>query len=382
MEVSISVILPVYNVELYINDCINSLLKQSDSNFELIIINDGSTDKSFTVIEDDLKKFKDVKIIKHDNKGLAESRNIGIKKSKGNYVTFVDSDDTISEDYIKTLRDKALKDNSDFVIANHIVFSNRSLYPSDDYFVGDKYEVFKNFLACRVSSSVCAKLIKKSVFVTNNISFPKGYLFEDVATTYKIAFYSSKISFVDKYIYYYNQKREKSITNNIKLESIKFLMQIFEDTKEFLLKNKIFEDFKSYYIERCLIQLLVKFNNLKDDNDKIETVKLINKSDYFNTPDLIQIKKMNFNLYLRILKFQLDYLNDISIHDRYEILYKSIDNHHIQDIGNIKPDLKIKKLNTNESILITYKPFVGQNNDYLANFSRYIFGVIHQYLIK
>jgi glycosyltransferase involved in cell wall biosynthesis len=188
MNVLISVIVPVFNVENYIVECIKSLSKQTHLDFELIIVDDGSTDQSINLIEKELKKFKRKKIIKQKNMGLAEARNVGIANCTGHYVTFVDSDDTISKDYIEIFKKSLLKNKADIIIANHIVKRNKKEIHSYDYFSDSKSEIFKKFLACRVSSSACAKLYKKSLFIKYKVSFPKGYLFEDVATTYKLYF--------------------------------------------------------------------------------------------------------------------------------------------------------------------------------------------------
>ena len=117
----ISVIVPVYNVELYLAECINSILKQSFSNFELLLIDDGSTDHSSLICQEYVLKDSRIKYYKKSNGGLSDARNYGIKKSIGKYITFIDSDDYIDENYLKILFDSLISNNAYISIANYIL---------------------------------------------------------------------------------------------------------------------------------------------------------------------------------------------------------------------------------------------------------------------
>ncbi|MBQ6464333.1 MAG: glycosyltransferase family 2 protein [Pseudobutyrivibrio sp.] len=114
----ISVIVPVYNVEKYLSDCINSILKQSFQNFELILVNDGSTDKSAEICDYYAKTDSRIKVFHQKNQGVAAARTFGITKSKFQYICFIDSDDSIANDYLEVLYSAAKKNNADYVCCN------------------------------------------------------------------------------------------------------------------------------------------------------------------------------------------------------------------------------------------------------------------------
>ena len=120
----ISIIIPVYNTENYIEKCIDSIIKQTYSNIEIFLINDGSTDNSLNIC----KKYeiidKRINVIDIKNKGVSNARNIGLNLCKGNYITFIDSDDFVEKDYIKTMYNKIKENNVDVVISNPIKFIN------------------------------------------------------------------------------------------------------------------------------------------------------------------------------------------------------------------------------------------------------------------
>ena len=105
-----SIIVPVYNVEKYVKRCLDSIFNQTYKDFEVIVVNDGSTDKSMNIV----KKYKDVKIINEENRGLSHARNNGVKNARGDYILFVDSDDYINKDLLKELN-KSLNNNPDVV---------------------------------------------------------------------------------------------------------------------------------------------------------------------------------------------------------------------------------------------------------------------------
>ena len=121
----ISVIVPVYNVELYLQQCIDSILNQTYSNLEIILIDDGSTDNSSIICDINLEKDHRIKVIHKQNGGLSNARNVGVKNAQGKFVAFIDSDDYISEDYIEVLYRLICKYNADISVCRfRYVFGN------------------------------------------------------------------------------------------------------------------------------------------------------------------------------------------------------------------------------------------------------------------
>lgn len=208
-----SIIVPVYNTEKYIKKCLQSIEKAMDIDCEVIIVNDGSTDKSEPIIKnyiDNLpEKYKNNFIyIKKENKGLADTKNLGIKKARGKYISVVDSDDYISQDFYDVAR-KYIEKSDIIVYDLYIVYEKDKIlnYVGRAY-RDDKKEKIVCFLNGTMSGSSCNKIIKKELY--NNHEFPVGKEYEDTAVTPFILAEANNITYIPYAMYYYLQ-REKSI---------------------------------------------------------------------------------------------------------------------------------------------------------------------------
>ncbi len=218
----VSIIVPVYNVEDYIQDCLNSILSQTYELIEVIVVDDGSTDKSGSLCDEFSQKDSRIMVIHQCNKGLSGARNAGLALANGKYVTFVDSDDVISPFFIEILCSEI--DKSDIVCGDFCAvpegFKNTDeILTSEEFF---KTVIFSNKDAIRevynnrfhgVDFISCSKLYNASLFKDYNISFPEGKIHEDTFTTYKLFYFARKISYIDKKMYFYRQ-REGSITRS------------------------------------------------------------------------------------------------------------------------------------------------------------------------
>lgn len=236
MEPLISVIVPVYNVEKYIEKCIDSILIQSYSNLEIILIDDGSTDTSGEICERFKHKDSRIIVIHKENGGLSDARNSGIDKATGEYITFIDSDDYISKDYIQYLYNILKETNSDISICNPVyVYENaNNLYDEGNLDKNiimeiDSVEALKVMLYQNYyDTSAWGKLYKIKLF--KDIRYPVGKLFEDMGTTYKVFLQSTKIVFSSVEKYYYLQ-RNNSISNDKfnykKLDYLEFAEEIY-----------------------------------------------------------------------------------------------------------------------------------------------------------
>lgn len=201
MEDKISVIIPVYNVERFLKECVESVLNQSYSNFEIILVDDGSTDNSGVICDDFAKLDSRIIVVHKKNGGLSDARNIGLSYATGLYITFIDSDDSVDHLYLELLLGLICKYDADVsACREYSVTSNKNEQES--------VAVFTPFLAIEsmlleqyITPSACGKLYRLEFF--KDISFPVGMLFEDFATTYKIFFKSRKIVQTNKKLYYY-----------------------------------------------------------------------------------------------------------------------------------------------------------------------------------
>ena len=235
----ISIIVPVYNTERYLKECIDSLINQTLEDIEIIIINDGSTDDSDKII----KEYDDkrIKYINKSNEGIGKTRNLGIEISIGEYLSFIDSDDYISLDFCEKMYKKAIKDNCDLVIC--------------DYFeVREKIESikFKTFIDAslkenpQILNSInlgpCNKIYKNSLFIDNNNRFEENLKYEDAPFVCKMLKSAKRIGKIDECLTYYvihnNSQttiRDNKIFDIIKISDI--IVKTFQN--ENYIKNEL-----------------------------------------------------------------------------------------------------------------------------------------------
>ena len=201
----ISIIVPVYNVEEYLDRCIQSVLNQSYKNIEIILVDDGSTDKSLEICNKYKKETK-IKVFHKKNGGLSSARNFGMKKIKGKYIYFLDSDDYISINTIEILYNSLKNNNGDISCAKELFVydSVTNLEANKDFGVINytSENALESILYMNgISNSACNKLYKKELF--NNIIFPEGKLYEDLGCIYKVIGKANKIVFNNVFLYNY-----------------------------------------------------------------------------------------------------------------------------------------------------------------------------------
>lgn len=204
-----SIIVPVYNVEKYLDKCLASILRQTFKNFECIIIDDGSPDNSSAIIDKYVKQDQRFKVLHQKNMGVSAARNAGLDIAKGEYVVFVDSDDYIADDYLEKFALKIADTDADIVICGLIeVYKD---YERSKVFAAESTEVIKqNILADIWPSYPWNKCYKKYLF--ENIRFPVGKIFEDLLTIPELCLSAEKIVCIPDKLYYYNRQNVNSIT--------------------------------------------------------------------------------------------------------------------------------------------------------------------------
>lgn len=218
MHKKISVLVPAYNVQNDISFCIESILNQTFDNFELIIVNDGSSDDTFNICKKYAKKDKRVLLFSQENKGLAETRNVLINKASCDLIVFIDSDDYVDRRFLEILYKNLLKDNSDISICGRNIVKNKAIYYEKRNYSQGILDNTNSVLAlnsCRsFDMSAWGKLYKKNLF--NGVKYPKGKLSEDLFVIYQVLYKAKKISYYDIPLYYYRQ-RENSISHSMSL---------------------------------------------------------------------------------------------------------------------------------------------------------------------
>lgn len=212
---AISVIVPVYNVEKYLPKCVSSILKQTFSDFELILVDDGSPDGCGVLCDEYAKKDSRVRVIHKKNGGLSDARNVGIDAAKGDYLMFIDSDDWIDVDMLELLYTQAQKYDAQIVECSfRNVFENRmeeETSCSGAVVLGTGIDGIEGILDWKHFKPVAwNKLYHRSVI--GDVRYPVGKLHEDEFTTYKYFYRAAKIAYVDVSKYNYVKSRAESIT--------------------------------------------------------------------------------------------------------------------------------------------------------------------------
>ena len=221
----ISVIVPVYKVEKYLNRCVESIVNQSFFNFELILVDDGSPDNSPQICDDWAQKDARIRVIHKENGGLSSARNAGISIADGEYLLFVDSDDVIHPDSLNILMTAIQRTGAEIALGCFTRFAEDTIdvsqyLPWDEVIqIKSNLDILDGFFEdiANIPSlvSACGKLWHRNLF--NDITFPVGRLFEDEFTTYKLYHRANSIAFVNIELYFYYDNME-GITRTLNIE--------------------------------------------------------------------------------------------------------------------------------------------------------------------
>jgi len=307
----ISIIVPIYNVEEYLEKCIKSILNQSFKEFELILVDDGSPDKCGEICDNYLNLDNRVKVIHKENGGLSSARNAGLKIANGEYVAFVDSDDWIEDIMYEKLYNIIQKNNADIAQCKYLKAFDENIQSTLDNNVN--IEIIRNFDALnnlyneRYIETVVTwnKLYKRSLF--NGIEFPNGKINEDEFTTHKLLYKANKIILYDKEMYYYRQTPNSIMNNkfNLKrfdlLEALKERLYFFKNINDkalyrktlkryiWVLKEYYFKSEKQFNDKKILKKLKMEYNSKFNEylkNDQANFKEKIMDSIFFMTPFL------------------------------------------------------------------------------------------------
>ena len=209
----VSIIVPIYKVEQYLDLCVRTILQQSYENLEIILVDDGSPDRCGTICDEFAKQDNRIKVIHKSNGGLSDARNVGIDLAAGDYVTFVDSDDYLMPDMIENLMNIIVREHADIAQCGYIRTKSNCIERAErsqvQYKLYGKNRMSAFFKESQIRTMACGKIYKKSLF--NEIRFPVGRLYEDVFTTYKLIHEADSVA-VTNYIGYVYRINESSIT--------------------------------------------------------------------------------------------------------------------------------------------------------------------------
>lgn len=303
----VSIIVPVYNAEKYLNKCIDSILQQSYSNYELLLIDDGSTDKSYNICKAYELKNDKVICLKEENGGAGRARNYGIEQSTGDYIMFVDSDDYIARDCLKVLME--LVEEGDIAVISQVtegdvdIFLSKEVKREKEIVLSGKEALQGMCLRDKIGAAPWGKVYDKKLF--KNIRFPNGKLYEDIWTIPYLLDKADKVIFENVGLYYYVQRPESLMHRKI--------------------KSKDYEDFEG--LDKLVSYIDIKYPELHD----IAMCRWIN--DFFGT-------------LVNRMVFQKDYYKEsLRLRNKYCMKFKEdIKNKYIDRIKRIQVILFIYNL--------------------------------------
>lgn len=319
-DIKISVIVPIYNTEKYLKRCINSILIQNFLEYELILINDGSKDKSLEVA----KSYADSRIvlISKENEGLSATRNLGIKIARGEYILHIDSDDWIEQGYLNDVYSRAKEKDADIVVTDfYIDYDNGELKYIRNKMNKEETNLssIENLKNGGITPNVWNKLIRKRLYVDNNILHPIELSYgEDLAVIPRLMYYAKKVVYINKAYVHYIQNPD-SIVHNISLKTIYDLDKSCEILENFFRDREIdnISEFRRLHFSRIIYKYS---NDFKDKKSK----EIISK--YFNcikTIKLVSIKNKRYRIYIFFLKI-FNNIAMLRILQKIDLIYSKI----------------------------------------------------------
>ena len=339
----ISVIVPVYNVEAYLSKCLDSILCQTFSNIEIICVNDGSTDNSRKILEEYRKKDSRIVIVDKKNGGLSSARNAGMKVARGEFYSFIDSDDWIDVTMLEKLYNSMTSLNTDIAICAVHQFdeTNQRIDDSNPYYTLEYFDSSFDNKAFSYKETkpfimdVCVmawnKLYRRSIVDEYNAEFPDGLIFEDGPFFFTIFFRTQRVSIVRDFLYYYRVNRLGSI---IQKAGKKFLHII--DVAE-IMYSRIkdlpdFEDIKYTFFRKKVEDFIYRFEHLNPKYKSAFARKMCKESSLVNEnlfPPSMVCGKFRYNYFLfknlktgNILYYEFQKYKIKSMYKLMEIMYR------------------------------------------------------------
>lgn len=274
----VDVIIPVYNVEKYLEECVNSVLNQTYQNTNIILVDDGSTDNSGNLCDKLTQMHDNIICIHKENGGLSDARNTGLASALGDYIMFVDSDDYLPNDACEVLVKEIEEKNADYIVANYINCNEDGTLWEKPIFNIEKYKNFKveikdykdSFFI--MNSSACNKLFRKEFLDKNNMKFVVGVPAEDAIFTMNCFIKSKRVFYIPNIIYYYRQRASaSSISTNCNLKYFNGISKAYKMIYDLFKENNELEFYRFFYA-KSMTYIFYKFidSTLLTDEERIE----------------------------------------------------------------------------------------------------------------
>lgn len=308
----ISIIVPIYNAEKYIDVCLDSLVSQTYKNYEIILVNDGSQENEEEIIYKYMLKHKNIFYYKKKNGGQASARNYGLSKITGDYIMFVDSDDYLDKNILNILSTEIKKYKYDILCFDfNKVLDNR--IEKYNTFLGLSNDIISNYIIS--DPSPCNKIFNSILFKDNSIRFTEGRIYEDLAIIPTLACYTNKIGYINKYLYNYvihDNSTMRQIKYNDKLKDIFFALDYLYD--KFMMMNqyeKFCEEIEYIFIEHLLHGASLRLYKYKEAKNDLKNITLIMKKKF---PDY------RHNEYFKLRNWKYRLICNLFYHNKINIV--------------------------------------------------------------
>lgn len=310
----ISVIIPVYNAETYIAQTVGSILRQSYSDFELLLIVDGATDGSLAICNNLQEQDVRISVVDKKNEGVSATRNLGIALAKGKYICFVDADDRVTEEYLQKLFDAVTTSGAQMALCQYAFERNGEIIPSGEpefaFYDRQHHDLYQSYIcsiyriagAPYIMGSACRSIFERSLLQENNITFPNCKLFEDQLFLLTSMAYSERIGTVNEVMYFYNDAVTGSAIRNPYKKALLKDQQIYLAALEQVLpKLPITPQQRMIVYDYCVLNvrklLLTNAAMHPDSTEGKKEIVQIRKSSVFDD-------KIPFGVYLQWLHSQ------------------------------------------------------------------------------
>lgn len=323
-NILLSVIIPCYNVEKFISKTLDSVISEKLENYEIILVNDGSADKTFEKLKEYSLKVKNIKIINQNNFGVSNARNVGIQNSKGKYLYFIDGDDYLIKGtlgkYLKKLDNKI-----DIFLFNNIINKNDKDYDTKNNLIANLYsseEILKNIFLKNILKTVMGNfIVKKEIIIKNKIKFDENYKYsEDYNFLIKCLNYSDKVYYTNENIFVYRKHNLSTMAKKINFNRLDSIRAI--EILSGLSKIKNNQDIRNYYNIFYNMALIGNINELIRKDSTIEEVKKY--LNLLNEFKIREISKRNIKITIKLriyfLFFKLYSINKMLLYRLLKII--------------------------------------------------------------
>jgi glycosyltransferase involved in cell wall biosynthesis len=319
MKPIISIIIPMFNSGAYIERTLKSVLSQTFSNYEVLVIDDGSNDGSYSLVQSYIKTENRVKIIRQPRLGVSSARNKGLEMSNGEYIVFVDADDYIKNDFLENMYISITKHNVEIVVCNYAEYRNKKLYndildikANYIFHIDNKHAFFANYISGelknKIAYSVCNKIYKKEIISLNKINFDESLkMSEDLIFNIKYFSVINNILFIKETYYCYNINVNSSIhkLSNQIFKDYQFNYDVFVETTKSLVNKNTFEKVKASYLldvfNGIMYRIIINADKIKDVNKYLKMVYSSNLLASLKKQKLKNISHMRRLLYFTLL---------------------------------------------------------------------------------